>query len=132
MAIRDDKGRFVSSNPNAPKKKKPEIEAKLVPVNKILTDEEKKEIEELVIAKDMHKIAAWIVARSVTIDDVHKYLKEYATFISPKLSSVEQKTETKTTFTFKIEGIGNIFQEKKPEVETKELKTIEGELENDN
>ncbi len=80
----------------------------------------------------MHGVAAWIVARSVTVDDAHKYLKEYGAFISPKLSSIEQKTETKTTFTFRLEGIGNIFQEKKPEIEVKEVKTIDidGELEN--
>jgi hypothetical protein len=50
----------------------------------------------------------FMLERAENIADVHKYLKEYAPFLTPKLSSVKQEIHEDKVITFKIEGIGDV------------------------
>ena len=69
----------------------------------------------------LSEMLAFMVERAEFVSDVHKYLKEYAPFLTPKLSSIKQEIEQETTIKIQIEGVEDIKiidkTPKKPEIE---------------
>ena len=101
---RDNKGQFVkgkSGNVSGRPKS-----AKLTQADR---DEVVKIIKDNVKDKSLlSEMLSFMVERAELVSDVHKYLKEYAPFLSPKLSSIKQEIEQETTIRVVIEGIEDI------------------------
>ena len=57
------------------------------------------------------------IERAELVSDVHKYFKEYAPFLAPKLSSVKQEIEQETIIKIQIEGFADLEMiDKSPKV----------------
>jgi hypothetical protein len=104
MPSRDKEGKFVkgvSGNKSGrPKSAK-------------LTQKDRDELVKIVKdnVKDenlLSEMLSFMLQRAEFITDVHKYLKEYAPFLAPKLSSIKQEIEQETTITIQIEGFEDI------------------------
>jgi hypothetical protein len=75
-----------------------------------LTQKDKDELVKIVKAnvKDKNLLSdmlEFLLKRANDINEVHKYLKEYAPFLTPKLSSIKQEIMEDKVITFKIEGL---------------------------
>ena len=53
----------------------------------------------------LSEMLEFMLKRAENIADVHKYLKEYAPFLTPKLSSIKQDIVEEKTIIIKIEGV---------------------------
>jgi hypothetical protein len=90
-----------------------------------LTTKDKKELASIIKdnVKDktlMSEMLTFMLERASTLTDVHKYFKEYATFLMPKLAQVKQEIVEEKTITIEIKGYGSITADTP--------KTIEGEV----
>jgi len=101
MTERDSKGRIkkgTSLNPSGrPKSAK-------------LTQKDKDQLAHIVNdnIKDknlLSEMLQFMLERAENTADVHKYLKEYAPFLTPKLASLKQEVIEEKVITFRIEGL---------------------------
>lgn len=122
MAIeRDSKGRI---------KKGQSLNKSGRPKSAKLTQKDRNELVKIVEDNIQDKnllseMLSFMLERAELISDVHKYLKEYAPFLAPKLASIKQEIQEEKTVTIKIEG----FQDMEMIDKTPEKAVIEGEKE---
>ncbi len=90
-----------------------------------LTGKDKKELKKIISKcikeKDLTEAVLWLVERSEQVFEVFKYLKEFAPYIMPKLSSM--KTETKEIREIKITLLGVNNEDEKIMKLVKPIKT---------
>lgn len=101
---RDSKGRIKkghSLNPTGRPKS-----AKLTQKDK---DELVKIVKDNIKDKNLlSEMLQFMLQRAENIVDVHKYLKEYAPFLTPKLSSIKQDIQEEKTIKIQIEGFSDM------------------------
>lgn len=94
-----------------------------------LTKEDKKQLKELILAKDMSKLSAWFAEKASSAEVAFKYVKELAPYIAPKLSSVQSEVKQDTTIQIQIQGFGSIDAVNTPKIAAKAASdVIEGEI----
>lgn len=80
-----------------------------------LSAEDKKTLKELIVSKNMSKLAAWFAERATTADLAFKYVKELAPYLAPKLSSIQSEVKQDTTIKIEIAGFENISLQHNPQ-----------------
>lgn len=119
--IRDNTGKFkkgVSGNASGrPKSDK-------------LTQKDKDELAEVLRnnIKDseiLKKVLTLLVERAELVSDIHKYFKEYAPYLMPKLSQIDSKVQEIKTITITVKGFDTVS------LDTPKAKIINGEIEHD-
>jgi len=70
-----------------------------------LTKKDKTEIRELVEEKDVHGILAFMCERANTVDEIFKYVKEFAPYMAPKLQTIQSISKDDKTITIEWKNL---------------------------
>lgn len=75
-----------------------------------LTGKDKEEIRQLIESRDIEKILGFLCERATHVNDVFKFVKEFAPYLAPKLQTINSinKTDNKITIQWQQELIKKV------------------------